>query len=480
LGGNTGVMREARAIDYWKKTDKIQHQIEIKNINLNGINGIQNITIQKGIFAICGLNGVGKSTVVSAVKDLIGLDLTTHDDIRITDKITGSIKLDEYNNMVIANKDGERLKNKLSKEDIDYLYLDNEQSMHIINRITKETHFDELLEQYEEYYMDEQQLKDISYIVGKDYDKVSIIDIEDEEIKFPFLKVNSNGVQYNSIQMGVGEHVLFYYYIMISKMGKNSIIIIEEPESFISITSQKRFMNFLAMRTVKFQNQFIITTHSPFIIKNIPPKNIVLLDRYGEEAFIHSGLEKRLVRSLGLEINKKGIIYVEDLIAQTFLIRILKDSKIRFILDDYDIKYVNGFGNITSRLESICKYIDFDIIGIYDGDMRNRIDDNTRSKFQWSYLFLPGEKELEEDFRLCLKNDIDSFIKNIGMDKKNILSALSSVNGIDYHDWFTELQKHLKVSHEQLFDALYYVWIENENNKFMVNKFIEEIKEIIN
>ena len=473
-------MREAKAIDYWKKTDKIQHQIEIENINLNGINGIQNIKIQKGIFAICGLNGVGKSTIVSAVKDLIGLELTTHDDIRITDKIIGSVRLDKYNNLTIENKDGERLKDKLSKEDIDYLYLDNEQSINIINRITRETHFDELLEQYEEYSMDDQQLKDISYIVGKDYDKVSIIDIEDEELRFPFFKVNSNGIQYNSMQMGVGEHVLFYYYTMINKMSKNAIIIIEEPESFVSITSQKRFMNFLAMRTVKFQNQFIITTHSPFIIKNIPPKNIILLDRYGEEAFIHNGLEKRLVRSLGLEINKKGIIYVEDLIAQTFLIRILKDSNIKFILDDYDIKYVNGFGNITSRLESICRYIDFDIIGIYDGDMRSRIDNSTTSKFQWSYLFLPGEKELEEDFRSCLKNNIDLFVKNIDMNKKDILSALSSVNGIDYHDWFNELQKNLKVSHEQLFDALYYIWIETGDNRRMVNQFIEEINEIIN
>lgn len=473
-------MRDARAIDYWKKTDKIQHQIEIKNIDLNGINGIQNIKIEKGIFAICGLNGVGKSTVASALKDLIGLDLTTHDDIRITDKITGSVRLDEHTNMTVENKDGSRLKDKLSKEDIDYLYLDNEQSINIINRVTRETHFDELLEQYEEYSMDGQQLKDISYIVGKDYDKVSIIDIEDEELRFPFFLVNSNGVQYNSMQMGVGEHVLFYYYTMINKMRKNSIIIIEEPESFVSITSQKRFMNFLAMRSVNFQNQFIITTHSPFIIKNIPPKNIILLDRYGEEAFIHSGLEKRLVRSLGLEINKKGIIYVEDLIAQTFLKRILKDSKIRFILDDYDIKYVNGFGNITSRLESICKYIDFNIIGIYDGDMRSRIDSNTTSKFQWSHLFLPGEKELEEDFRLCLKDNIDIFIKSMDMNKKDILSALSSVNGIDYHDWFNELQKSLKVSHEQLFDVLYYIWINDENNKLMVNEFIEEMNEIIN
>lgn len=232
-------MRDARAIDYWKKTDKIQHQIEIKNIDLNGINGIQNIKIEKGIFAICGLNGVGKSTVASALKDLIGLDLTTHDDIRITDKITGSVRLDEHTNMTVENKDGSRLKDKLSKEDIDYLYLDNEQSINIINRVTRETHFDELLEQYEEYSMDGQQLKDISYIVGKDYDKVSIIDIEDEELRFPFFLVNSNGVQYNSMQMGVGEHVLFYYYTMINKMRKNSIIIIEEPESFVSITSQK-------------------------------------------------------------------------------------------------------------------------------------------------------------------------------------------------------------------------------------------------
>ena len=166
--------------------------------------------------------------------------------------------------------------------------------------------------------MNEAQLEEISYIIGKDYKEVYVTEIEDDSFRLPFFKVNCNGVQYDSTKMGVGEHILFYYYIMIQKVEKDGIVIIEEPESCISVRSQERFMNFMAKKHSEEKIQLIVTTHSPFIIKNIPPSNIVLVDRYEECTFIYKGEEKRLMQELGLDINKKGVIYVEDSLAKLF------------------------------------------------------------------------------------------------------------------------------------------------------------------
>ncbi|SEN98424.1 AAA domain-containing protein [Amphibacillus marinus] len=64
------MVRLARANDIWKTVYKRNYEHLIKDINLNGIGGINNVEFQKGIFAICGLNGTGKSTILSSLKDI--------------------------------------------------------------------------------------------------------------------------------------------------------------------------------------------------------------------------------------------------------------------------------------------------------------------------------------------------------------------------------------------------------------------------
>ncbi|WP_294364363.1 AAA family ATPase [uncultured Clostridium sp.] len=471
-------MRSARVKDYWRKYSKINHKIEIKEIDLKGINGIEVLNAQKGIFAICGLNGVGKSTIISAIKSILGLDLNVKDELRISKEVEGLVTLGQEKEINITSEYGKRLIDVIPKEANEYLYLEHEQAIDVINRITEETNFDEFLEQYDEYSMSKVQLEEISYIIGKDYKEVYITEIEDDFFKFPFFRVNCNGVRYDSTKMGVGEHILFYYYIMIEKIEKDGIVIIEEPESCISVRSQEKFMDFMAKKNSEQKIQLIVTTHSPFIIKNIPSSNIILVDRYEECSIIYTGEEKRLTKELGLDINKRGIIYVEDNLAELFLKKILNDSNNGFILEDYDIKSVNGESEITSRLKSNCTEIDFKIIGIYDGDMREKLSLKVKRELKWKYMFLPSKEELEVEFRRCVKDKRDIFISTLKKDKREVLSALSSVEGDNYHDWFINLHNKLRLTSEDLFNILYNLWIGYEENISLVNEFIIELKEV--
>ncbi|KAB8121407.1 AAA family ATPase [Clostridium perfringens] len=481
MGSEVILMRGPAVNDYWRKCCNFNHKVEIKEIDLNGINGIEKLDFKKGIFAICGLNGVGKSTVISAIKSIIGIDLNVKDNIRIFKDIDGIVTItneDKKGDFDISNRSGNRLIDIVESENT-YLYLEHEQAMEIINRINEEANFNELLEQYEEVYFSNEELYEISYIVGKEYEEVCVTEIEDEQVKIPFLKVKSNGIEYDSTKMGVGEHILFYYYIMINRLERNSLVVIEEPESCISVRSQINFMNYMAKKHAKKQIQLIVTTHSPFVIKNIPQSNIILIDRYGDEIFTFTGEEKRLTRELGLDINKKGIIYVEDKIAKQLLIRVLRDYKKDTVIDDYDIEYVKGESEITARLQSLCTEIDFKIIGVYDGDMKTRLSQKAKEKINWDYTFLPSDEELEKEFRNCVKENTNLFVEKLNKDKKDVLSVLSSNQGCDYHDWFINLYSSFKLSSDELFNILYDLWIDSFNNKEKVEIFIKELSKIV-
>lgn len=472
-----GVMREATIKDYWRKCSTINHQLELKNISIEE-NNILDIEITKGIFSICGLNGVGKSTLISYIKDLLGLELNSNDMERIKGTIKGTVLIDNGKSVDVKNKDGNRLKDLLEEEQFNCIYLDNQQAISIINRLMVETNLDEFLEQYEEVSMSQIELKNISYIVGKEYDEVYVTNIEEENVKFPFFRVKSKGIEYNSKQMGLGEHILFYYYNMINNIDKNGICIIEEPENFISVRSQQKLMNYIAMKIVKSQNQFIITTHSPFIIKKVPQGNIILLNKYKNDTFTYTGEEKRLTKELGLEISKKGIMYVEDRVGELFIKRILKDSKIHATLEDYDIKSVKGEGNVTLRIQSPCEEIDFDIIGVFDGDMKSKVDKGFKNKVKWKYIFLPGEIGLEEEFKCLCRDNIFLLAEKLKIEKKEIVIAISKVDGMDSHDWFNDLCEELMISDEVLFESLYYLWLERNDNEKDVKKFLQELEEI--
>ena len=76
-------MRSSKAKDYWKTVYNRNYKNRILKINLNGLNSLSEISLSQGVVAICGLNGAGKSTVISAIKDVIGLSLTKQDSCRL-------------------------------------------------------------------------------------------------------------------------------------------------------------------------------------------------------------------------------------------------------------------------------------------------------------------------------------------------------------------------------------------------------------
>ena len=66
-------MRENKAKDYWSKLSKSKSTNYCATVNLYGLNGLDEIKLSTNMQIICGLNGVGKTTVLSSVKDILGI-----------------------------------------------------------------------------------------------------------------------------------------------------------------------------------------------------------------------------------------------------------------------------------------------------------------------------------------------------------------------------------------------------------------------
>lgn len=140
----------------------------------------------------------------------------------------------------------------------------------------------------------------------------------------------------------------------------NTILIIEEPESYISVLSQRHFMNYLAKIISDKKISVVITSHSPHIINMVRKDNIRLLIKLNGELVIYTPGEQNEAESvLGIEYKKIeniieckntiATIFVEDYAARVFL-EILLDIELPYIKNNVDIVSVGGDSFVTERL----------------------------------------------------------------------------------------------------------------------------------
>lgn len=471
-------MRKAKEADYWDKVYKRKYINSVKNIELNGFNDLQGISFAKGITAICGLNGAGKSTIIAAIKDILGLNLSESDLHKLKSAtINGKI---EFNNVEIecSNFDGNRICDKGYELD-NIKYLDCDENLKIQEFNVKQANFQELLDQNEEYELTKEEIDDICYLTGKKYQSCKIWEFEDiEEIgTVPFFEVTIDQIKYDSRSMGRGEHFLFYLFWCINKCNSGTIVIIEEPETYISICSQIHFSNYLGKQMAEKGVQIIVTTHSPYLLEHIKNDNIRIVSRMGNMATVTKPDDNMMAEDiLGIVQNYMGTLFVEDRVAYDFLSIILED-KAPYILKKYTIDIAEGGEKaISHRLEfPSSDKIKYNFIGVYDGDLRERLD---TSKLNWKWIFLPGNKALEELYREYLHEEshIEKFCDTVGREKQQIITMLSTIDGNDYHDWFEELRKFLGIDGKMLVRNFYYIMHEMDNE---IEAFITELKNCI-
>jgi predicted ATP-binding protein involved in virulence len=108
-----------------------------------------------------------------------------------------------------------------------------------------------------------------------------IVGLESDEDKDTLI-LRKNGIEYDLLQMSSGEHQILRILVgLVSERAKNSIVLIDEVELHLHPAWQTRLI--LALREDKeSNNQYIFTTHSPFVKQLFYDNEIIDLGDLGE------------------------------------------------------------------------------------------------------------------------------------------------------------------------------------------------------
>ena len=288
-------LRDAKFRDHWRHIFERQFPTRFTEIEFKQLYCLANGTVQfsGGITAIVGGNGVGKSTLVAAIVQLLSPEPNSIDPAYLQrlsgSQITGrAVNGDHQFHLHVADDtDGKRV---ILGDTFDgeYKALDpSALASECLRQIHTDPNFRDLLEPVTALELNSQELAIASYLVGKIYTDIKIYEISDYKDfdRFPYFRVSSANVSYASENMGRGELSLLLTYWTLKDMPKGSILILEEPETHVSPRSQDSLMNVVAKFCDEKGMWTIITTHSPTVINRLPREHIRLLTRNEGPAF---------------------------------------------------------------------------------------------------------------------------------------------------------------------------------------------------
>jgi len=98
-------------------------------------------------------------------------------------------------------------------------------------------------------------------------------------------KDTKNHISYNNLSSGEKSTLRIRFYIE-KNISKSHIILLDEPETDLHPNWQKKLLHYL-IETFKNRKQnihFILTTHSPFLLSDLPKENIIFL-KNGEQIY---------------------------------------------------------------------------------------------------------------------------------------------------------------------------------------------------
>lgn len=304
--------------------------IEVKG--LRGWTG-QRLELNYPIIAIVGENGSGKSTLLQAAASVYRSQ--ERSDTRFASDFFPDTAWDDVSNAQVAfgySQGGSHLDATIRKpttrwlgnverplREIEYIDLSRIQPVAArvgYAKIAKTRHKEKSAKAF-----NPDQVARLSAVLGRTYAgaKMALSDI-DERREVPI--ISKGKINYSGFHQGSGETTVAE--LLQADLPRYGLVLIDEIESSLHPRAQRRLMRDLADRCRELELQIICTTHSPYILEELPleARRYILETEAGKK--IVSGVSPQFAMTqMDDESHPECDVYVEDEAAKVMLGEIL-------------------------------------------------------------------------------------------------------------------------------------------------------------
>lgn len=325
---------------------------------------------------------------------------------------------------------------------------------------------------FHDFKLDEISL--LNFVLGTSFDEVMVeeVVISDSEVCPRFL-AKTQGIEIEFNALSLGEQLVFYiYWCLTRKHQKPGIFLIEEPESGLSPVAQRRLVDLLVYVSSKKSKQIFISTHSPFIVSRLGAERVLLMKKSNKTEWV-SANQSNYLEELGMDLGRKGIIYVEDNKAKVFTELLLSLYGSDFI-KTHDLVFLGGESEVyevVSRIKILPK--GFKIFGLLDADQRVI---EKYSKHPDRFYFLPGLLPPEQEVLSFVEQNVKDYANALMINSGKLIDAIRRCRGFDHHDFFEELSRDLFGDvRPEVYRAAFRIWLINYPNRQEIHELMKAL-----
>jgi predicted ATPase len=307
----------------------------LESIEIDGVRGWtgQRVDFPFPIVAICGENGAGKSTILQSAasvyqrpatgKHLFASDFfpDTAWEVVKDASIRFTVRQGSASTSGSVRKPTDRWRGNPDrpKRNVEYIDLARLQPVSARTgylRIAKAN-----VKETRAVSFEETTLTRLSDIMGKPYatGKMAVTDADDTR-SVPVVSINGKDI--SGFHLGAGEFTMTE--LLQKNPSKYSLVLIDEIETSLHPRAQRRLIRDLAEMCRVRELQLILTTHSPYILGELPPEARGYIMSNGNQRQVVFGVSPDFAMTqMDEEIHPECDIYVEDDRAKMMLLEIL-------------------------------------------------------------------------------------------------------------------------------------------------------------
>lgn len=244
----------------------------------------------------------------------------------------------------------------------------------------------------------EESVKELSYILGQPYENARFVGTDvNRERKVGIL--TKNGGEISQFHQGAGEDSVLDLFKLLQDIPQQSLLVIDEVENSLHPKAQRRFVRYLLELARTKKIQIILSTHSPFVLEELPSIARIMLMQLSDRKAVMSGVSSKFALStIDDKEHPELYVFLEDDEAVALFWEILKIDIANY--PEMSTKISDsavGSCSVVGTLGSLSKLnkLPYKSLCIVDGDKRAEFAD---------CISLPGEQAPEKQVLLDLKH----------------------------------------------------------------------------
>jgi hypothetical protein len=274
------------------------------------------------------------------------------------------------------------------------------------------------------------------------------------------------GHNFSGFHQGAGETAIAE--LLKIKPRKYSLVLIDEVETSLHPRVQRRLVRDLASLCRELELQIVLTTHSPYVLGELPPEARVYIMQGAGGRQVISGVSPEFAMTKMDEDQYPEIdVYVEDIGAAALLREILvatdRDVVSRVQISPYGAASV---GRSLGQMADAKRFPRPTVVFL-DGDQEPSA----------GCAVLPGGDAPERFvFEALAASNWSGIAARIGRSESEVIDACNSaMAGSDHHQWAKSAAKTLAVGSEILWQALCADWATSTMQKETIGRGITDL-----